>query len=170
MVGRDIPAAVQSDLEGEASGHALIAFLEIRHHNLADPIRVVSDLINYQFEGETWTGIPFDVVPLNDDDQVSFLQISVPNTDRRIGQALRDAQSRAVIRMVVCSTLDFDLSVDPRAEVGSAAPVLVVEDFELFDVQADAGMVTGRALVRDYSQEPFPALRVTQRRTPGLFF
>jgi hypothetical protein len=159
---------VRDDLESVASPHALLAFLTLTHPRLAEPIRVVSDVFDYIWAGETYIGLPFGFQILSDNEGPPSTQIRIQNVDRRIGQALRTVPDRATVRVDVLSSADFDLSVDPRTEVGTPAAIYAFRHFELVDVEVNAVEITGRVFLRDYAQEPW-GRSATQSRCPGLF-
>lgn len=161
--------AVRDDLEAEASAAAMLGFLTVEHPSLVDPIRVVSDVIDYVWGGVTWTGMPFDFAPLSDDESAPTAELRVQNVDRRIGAVLRSLPDRATLRLDILSSEDFDLSVEPRAEIGSAAPIYSFSHVELVDVTANPVEITGRVFLRDPTQEPWPGIFATQSRLPGLF-
>ena len=168
-MSRSLPQSVAVDLERSSAPDALIWFLTIRHGNLRDPIRVVSDVFDYLVDGDLYTGILFDAQPLTDTDQAPAAQLRVPNVDRRIGQALQDATGRATVEAVARTTADFDLSLDPREPVGTPATIYSFAHFDLVDVEVNAAEITGRLMLADYTQEPWPATRATADRCPGLF-
>jgi hypothetical protein len=91
------------------------------------------------------------------------------NIDRRIGQALRASDVRAKVRLELRSSADFDLSQDPRVETASTAPIYAFRHFELVNVEGDAAQLVGDVELADYSVEPWPNVRATQDRLPGLF-
>ena len=167
--GRTIPAAVAKEIERQTSPDALIWFLTITHVSLAVPIRVVSDHFDYIVDGETYQGFPFDALPLNDNDQQPSAELIVPNIDRRIGRALENAKGRAIVQATARTTSEFDLTLDPREAIGGLTSIYSWQQFELTEVQGDAMMLTGRISLIDYSQEPWPYLRATADRCPGLF-
>ena len=156
-------------LEQESSPDAILGFLTIEHPNLADPIRVVSDVMAYEVDGIRYEGIPFTMRVLTDGEGPPRTQIVMQNIDRRIGEAVRKTQVRATVRLEVRSSADFDLSQDPRVPINSAAPIYTFSHFELTGVDWDAVQMTGDVERADYSVEPFPSVRATQDRTPGLF-
>lgn len=166
---RSIPPSTQADLERTSSPDALIWFLTITHENLADPIRIVSDVFDYLVNGDLFRGIVFDAVPLTDTDQAPTTELRVQNIDRRIGQALRDATGRAKVEAVARSTADFDLALEPREPLGTPATIYSFSHYDLVDVEVNAAEITGRLMLADYSQEPFPSIRATADRCPGLF-
>ncbi|MES2753777.1 MAG: DUF1833 family protein [Pseudomonadota bacterium] len=169
MTYRDVPAAPLAALERQETPEALLAFLTITHENLPAPIRVVSDVMDYVIGGATWIGLPFDYQILTDDEGAPQSQIRMQNVDRRIGQALRSVNSRAQMSLTIRSSADFNLSVDPRTEAVANPPLYQFLQFDLVDVTVNAVEITGRVMLRDYAQEPWPGLRATQSRVPGLF-
>lgn len=156
-------------LESENAPDALLAFLTIEHPALADPIRVVSDVMAYVVDGFRFEGIPFGIKQLTDNETGPRTQIVVQNLDRRIGEALRKSDVRATVRLDLRSSADFDLSVDPRTEVASTAPIYAFQYFELVNVEGDVAQLVGDVEMADYSVEPWPNVRATQDRLPGLF-
>ncbi|MEL6100482.1 MAG: DUF1833 family protein [Pseudomonadota bacterium] len=168
-MNRNVPANVRTALEQPETGIALLAFLTIRHSELDVPIRVVSDPLNYVWGGETYTGILFDFRPLTDTDAQPTTELRVPNVDRRIGQAVLDANDRPQVQMSILSSADFDLTVNPRTEIGTATPIYAYSHFELREVSVDPVELRGTVTLRDYSVEPWPGLSATESRLPGLF-
>lgn len=169
MTFRTVPAAPMAVLERQDAPDALLAFLAITHESLSEPVRVVSDVMDYVVGGQTWTGLPFDYQMLSDDEGPPTSQLRMQNVDRRIGQALRRVNSRAQLTLTIRSSADFNLSVDPRTEAVANPAVYEFRQFDLVDVTVNAVEITGRIMLRDYAQEPFPGLRATQSRVPGLF-
>ncbi len=166
---RIIPPATRAALEQPQSPTALLAFLTIDHVNLQKPIRAVSDVFDYVWGGETFAGIPFEFVMVRDDDAPPTTQLRVQNVDRMLGEALRSMTGRARVSVDVLASSDFDLTAVPRVEVGEATSIYAMRRFELIDVTVTAIDVTGTVMLRDYSQEPYPGLRATMARCPGLY-
>lgn len=173
-MSRHITPADAADLQAEASPHALLAFVTIEHPNLSEPIRAVNDELDYLVTegGQTrlFRGLPFEIPPATDTDQAPVTRLRVPNIDRRIGEAIRNSMDRAKVALAVRSTEDFDLGQVPRVELGGErAPIYSFAHFELTDVQTDAIELTGSLMLRDYTQQPWPATRATEGRCPALF-
>lgn len=166
---RDIPSGARRTVEDPASPHALLAFLTITHQNLSEPIHVVSDVFDYVLEGVTFVSAPFDAKPLTDTDAPPSTEIRVQNVDRRIGEALEVVTGRAQAALFVISSEDFDLSQVPRVPVRTPSMIYSFRYFDLVDVHADTIEFTGRLMLRDYSQEPWPGIFATQNRLPGLY-
>lgn len=169
MTDRVIDADVRAGLEAPETPDALLAFLTITHPGLSDPIRVVSDVMDYLVDGQTFVGMPFDYRILSDTEAAPGTELRMQNVDRRIGLALRQIKERAKLRLEIRSSADFDLSLDPRAETVSGAAVYAFDQFELVDVSVDGAEITGRVMLRDYAQESWPGIRATQSRCPALF-
>jgi hypothetical protein len=166
-VSRSIPAA--ADVFAEASGDVWLPFLQIDHPALSEPIRVVSDVLSYTWGGATWLPYPFALARLTDEDAQPETRLIVQNIDRRLGSALRVLSGRASVSMWLLSSSDFDLTLDPREPLGTPTPLYTFADYDLTDVTIDPIQITGRVTVRDYSTEPWPGIRATQDRFPGLF-
>ena len=168
-MSRVIDADIKTALEAPDSVDALLAFLTITHPLLPDPIRVVSDVIDYVVDGQTFKGLPFEFGILSDNEGPPMTELRVQNVDRKIGQALLVLNDRAKVALEIRSSADFDLSLDPREELPGGAPLYQFAEFDLIDVTATVADITGRIMLRDFSQEPWPGQRCTQSRFPGLF-
>ena len=95
--------------------------------------------------------------------------IRVPNVDRKVMQAVRRSHERAKVTLEICSSVDFDLTVTPRQEIGSAAVMYSFAQFNLVDIEANVQTISGKVMLRDYAQEPWPSMTASRRRTPGLW-
>lgn len=161
------------DLDRTDSPHALIWFLTIEHPSLNPPIRVVGDFSDYAIGGVAYKRAPFEVQPLTDNDQTPSAELRVPNIDRRIAAALESDLdgTRATVSAMAHSSADFDLSADPIVPLdeGDLPEIYSFHLFELADVTGDTLELTGRITLIDITQEPWPYIRATQDRFPGLF-
>lgn len=166
---RQIPATARENLQRPNAPDAVLAFLTIEHPNLVEPIRVVSDVLDYSWQDEIWIGLPFGFRLVTDDDAPPTTVLRVQNVDRKLGAALRTLPGRASCRVDVLSSADFDLTVVPRVPLGEVTPIYGLKHFELVDVTVTAIEVSGTLMLRDYSQEPWPGVSATQSRCPGLF-
>lgn len=168
-MSRPIDATVRAGLEAPESADALLAFITITHPLLPEPIRAVSDVMDYVVDGNTFVGLPFEFGLLTDGDGPPMTEIRVQNVDARLGRALFGLSDRASVTLEIRSSADFDLSVDPREELPGGSVIYAFTGFDLIDVTVTNSDVSGRVMLRDYSQEPWPGLRCTQSRVPGLF-
>ena len=168
-MSRVIDADVLAGLEAPESPDALIAFLTVSHLLLPEPIRVVSDVMDYMAGGYLFTGLPFEFGILTDSEGPLMTELRMQNVDARIGRALLGLNDRANVALEIRSSTDFDLSVDPRTELPGGSAIYAFTGFDLIDVKVTASDVSGRVMLRDYSQEPWPGTRCTQSRMPALF-
>lgn len=169
-MSRNLTPAIIGDLQDPGSPNALIAFLTLTHANLQDPIRVVSDPLDFQVDGLLYIGCPFDFVLMMDEDEPPTTQLRVQNVDRRIGEAVRPAVGRVKVALELRSLADFDLTAVPRVELGpTAPPIYGFRHFELTNVTTNALSVTGTVMLRDYTQSQWPGKSATLSRCPGLF-
>lgn len=169
MTQRIVPAPVRTDLERESAVDAILAFALIEHPALTEPLRVVADTMDYLRDGHLWQGVLFGFSLPTDGEEAPSCRLSVPNVDGRIGRALRQLTAGAQVTLEICSSADFDLSLDPREPLGVVSPVIAPTKWQLVDVDCTPSELTGRLMIRDFSQEPFPNVFATQDRLPGLF-
>lgn len=156
-------------LEAQDTPDAALAFLTMEHPNLPDPIRVVSDVMDYKVGAITFVGMPFGVKLLTDSEAVPRSQLVMQNVDRRIGNAVRRSLDRCKVKLEIRSSADFDLTKDPRVQLVAGSPIYAFSSFWLTNVQIDATQLTGDIELEDYSVEPWPSVRATKDRLPGLF-
>ncbi len=168
-MSRIIDADAKAALESPESVDALLAFLVVTHPALPEPIRVVSDVMDYVQDSQTFLGLPFDARILSDGEGPSQTELRMQNVDARIGRALLGLNDRAKVTLTIRSSADFDLSQNPRTELPGGAALYQFADFDLIDVTGTVGDLSGRVMLRDFSQEPWPGQRCTQSRMPGLF-
>lgn len=165
-----LTSAQLADLDALSSPHALIVFLRVSHSALLDDIRVVNDVLPYVRGGETWEAVPGLKPRLVDDsDGTPRTVLELPNIDRTVGRALRATNERALVSVEVLSSADFDLTVEPRTEIGTAEVYYAFRHFETLSASVTAVSAEIQIVLRDYSQEPWPAIRATQDRLPGVF-
>ncbi|PTV94014.1 uncharacterized protein DUF1833 [Rhodobacter aestuarii] len=169
MTQRILPTGTRQSLEATESVHTILAFVTIEHPNLIEPMRVVADCMDYLRDGYLWQGLLFGFTLPTDGDEAPSCRLTVPNVDRRIGMALRQLADRATVTLEICSSADFDLSLDPREPKGTVMPVIAPTKWDLVDIDCNVAELTGRLMIRDFSQEPFPSVFATQDRLPGLF-
>lgn len=162
-------SAQRADLLASHSPHALVAFLTIQHGSLGQPLRVVNDGAPYVYGGQRYGAASFGYRLVPDAEQAPRTVLQVQNIDGKIGQALRLTDKGARVELELLSTADFDLSVNPRTEIGTAEIYEYYRDFVIKSVTVDAVLVEGRLGSKEYTQEPWPKTRATQNSLPGLF-
>lgn len=166
---RRISSGFRREIERTESGEIALIFLAISHPELEEIIRVVSDPKDFVWGGETFQGFQFEIDLLTDNDRFPEARLTIQNVDQRIGEALRKVTAPARLRIDVLAGSQFDLTVSPRAEIGTAQPEYTADALYLVDVEVDVMQITGRITSWNYSQELWPGIRATQDRCPGLF-
>jgi len=161
--------SVRSDLYSPQSPNALLPFAVVSHDNLPEPLRFVSDPLDFVLDGETYLGCPFSIRLLSDNDKTPVATLVVNSVTRKMSSLLKQVKGRVKLKLELRSTADFDLSVVPRVSVGTVQPLYSFNHFELIDITCNPIQVTAKVILRDYSQEPWPGQRATQSRCPGLF-
>lgn len=123
-----------------------------------EPYFFANDLDGLTFDGDDYIGYPFSLQLLSDQDRIPEARLVIQNVDRRIGQAVN------AVNRVIRVTLSVIIQ-------GVSSKVLVwrAEDQILQNVTGSAQSIEGS--IRSYfdEQEPFPFLRVTKNRFPGLY-
>lgn len=168
-VERDITAAARESLNAEQSQDALLTFAEVSHPLLSEPLRVVTDVLPYVWNGATWHPVMFEFEAVTDSDRPPEARIILPAIDQTISQALIALPQRAIISVWVLTSADFDLTQEPRTAIGTPVPLMDLLNYELIDVRGGVSEASGRIKLRDFSQEPWPGIRATESRCPGLF-
>jgi len=170
---RSINVSFRKEAESSLSGEADLCFLTITHYKLIDPIRVVWDVKDYVYAGNTFIGFPFDIQIMSDDETPPKAQLTIQNIDSRIGETIRSLVSPPRLKLEILSTLDFNTAVDPRVELsGGSPPSNVIYSFDrafLTNVKVDFLTVSGDIVGWDYLQRVWPGKRATQALCPGLF-
>lgn len=168
MTSRDISGAYRADLEARESPHVLLYFLEVTHENLITPIRLVTDVHDYVWQGNTWIGgIRFDATEMTDVAGTPYMELRIANIDRRIGQAAENTHLRPEVALYELSSVDFDVTVDPRTEIGTPTILYQAVGFTMVDINADAAELTARVTMWDDTREPWPIARATAAALPG---
>lgn len=140
--------------------HADDAFpvlLTISHPTLKEPYRFVRNRVPVTSRGQLFLASHFEIELPGDGDEVPKATLTVANVDRRIGQTLQAMVTPAtcLIELVLSSTPD-------EVERSWGQLSLTEATWDAFTVQGILSRVA-------YWDEPFPFIRVTPARFPGLF-
>lgn len=166
---RTVPAGVRREIDRQESPEFYLTFLTIKHKTLIEPIRVVGDPKNFTLDGHLFRGSKFSIQLLSDTEGMPEARLSIQNIDRRIGQAIQVADDPAKLKIEVITGSQFDLTVEPRIELGASERVYSADQLILHGVQGNSIALTGSIRSWDYTQELYPGMRATQDRFPGLF-
>lgn len=165
---RDIQQSFRISSESSFSDEVDLIFLRISHASIST-IRVVNDTNDYILGGNTYIGFPFDIEILSDDEGPPTARLSIQNVDPRIGDSIRSLMTPPTLAIRLISSTDFDLTVDPHTEIGTATLVYVADSLFLINVSVDIMTITAQIVGWDYQQRVWPHERATQDNFPGLF-
>lgn len=169
-IQRDIPDTIRNALEQEHTSDFPLIFLTITHPELIDAIRVVNDAADFMLSGNLYRGYEFEIKLLTDDDEPPKANLRIQNIDRAISQALMKTVNPAMVSIQLIAASEFNLTVDPRTELGSTEYIYNAQQLYLTDVTGDALWIEGTLRSWDYTQETWPAIRATEARFPGLYW
>lgn len=166
---RIISAYYVRELLKQQSAEAWLFFLRITHTNLADPICVVSDAVDYEYNGDTYIGFLFEIELLSDGARTPETRLRVQNVDQKIGNTVRQLVGAPKLTISLIAASDFDQTVTPRTPITVPEPLWEARNLYLRDVKGDALELEGRITAKNYDQEPWPSRRATKRRCPGAW-
>lgn len=173
-IERTVPAGVRREIDRQESPEFYLTFLTITHRTLIEPIRVVGDPKSFVLKdagaiARTYLPYSFAIQILSDSEGMPEARLTIQNIDRRIGQAIQNADEPAKLLIEVCAASEFDLTVDPRVEDTTAEKIYTADQLILHGVEANPMQLTGSIRSWDYTQELWPGMHATQDRFPGLF-
>lgn len=164
------PISELMDITSRGSIHVPLVFLRMTHPRLPGPVRVVRDAprIGYVWGGEIWTAIPFGFTIMADNDTVPEVRLTLPNVTSRYLTAFENVIDPPRIETWLISSANFDLTVNPRTEIGTAHVEWSHPALDLIDTQFNANVLTGRVVMPDLDTESVPPIRVTADRFLGM--
>lgn len=170
---RAITTPLRRALEEPRSAEYIAILLRITHTTLLEPIRVANDVVDYIYQDETYLGFPFEIELVSDSANVPRGQLRIQNVDRRIGEAIIRLTSPPQLSILLFAQSDFgDISSGSRVRepLTDTDPVPEYEAHHLIlsNVSVNAMAVAGEIQSFDMSNEPWPAIRTTADRLPGL--
>lgn len=168
---RLIPAVIRREIEAQESGLFLLALVEITHPDLLAPIRVANDIVDYLLSGNRYVGMPFELDHITDGDRPPSGRLRVQNVDQRIGEWVLSLSSPPRLRIDIYSGDDFGALDESktRTAIGTPSPFYSARHLRLRNVSVDAVAVSGEIGSWDPGREPWPSIRATKDRLPGLF-
>jgi hypothetical protein len=166
---RTITSAFRTAAQSSFRDEVDLIFLTITHADLGLPIRVVWDTKDFVYGGNTFIGFPFDLELLSDDESPPTARLQIQNVNPQIGDSIRSLLTPPRIKIQLLSSLDFNLNVTPRTEIGTATVIYSADQLFLINVSVDAMVISGQIVGWDYVQRVWPAERATAANFPGLF-
>lgn len=164
---RGLSAAAKQAMFAPQTGEAFIVLLTFSHPSLTDDIRVASDNLTdlpvaggkgVISNGLEYVYCPFAFqLPQEDNTGLASASLTVDNIDRRITQAVRQANSAIDVKIQIILASSPDL-----VEIS-------LDDFQLRRCSYNALTITGDLTLEYFDQEPFPSKRFTPADFPGMF-
>lgn len=155
-------------MESPNSGEFFVFFATITHPDLVSAITVNSDVVDYVYNGSTYYGCAFALVRLTDDEQPPRAKVTIENVDQIIGRVVSALLSPPTIGIQLFVKSDFTDDV-PRKAIGTPTAVESAQGLKLQNVQWDASTITADLVGVDITSRPWPSIRSTSDRLPGLY-
>ncbi|MCI5075545.1 hypothetical protein [Oricola sp.] len=170
-MARSIPLVTRQSLEDYCADNALAFFVELTHEDVAQAVRLVTDGVDYVWDGETWHKSWFEIALLTDSERPPETRFSFPNVDRSKTMQLEHLKGAVQVSFWVISSGYFDLTANPRTvlegeTVETAYQALYLD---LIDVEVGPADVSGMLRGLDVRSEIWPALWVTEALFPGVY-
>lgn len=155
---RNVSAALKKAVYSSETGEAFIILLEITSPEITDPIRVTSDAVDTNHQGNNYVRFPFQVT-LHDEneDQVPRVRLTIDGVDQRVAEAVRRLTEPPDVTQKVVLSSDPD-----TVELG---PIT----FKLRNITVKKRTVTGQLTKKDILNAPFPSGTFNPIDFPGLF-
>lgn len=178
-----LSTAFRNEVEAQDSAEVALVFATVTHPELLFPICVVSEgdkgyseangkIVNYRYNGSLYFGCPFAIQLVTDDDRPPRAQVTLPNVDVRIGLEILPLIDSPKIKLEVLALSDFSAALDTdnaRNPIGTPHVEYAADNLFLTSISGDALAVQGTLSGIDYTSEPWPKIRTTQDRLPGLY-
>ena len=158
---RTISPATLRDMLAQEADRVILICLTISHVTLTPSIRVVNNMKDVTFNGETFIGFPFDITLASESEEtISDVELKIDNIDRRLVESIRGIQTPPDILLQV-------ISVAPD---GTVTQELGDMHFIIQDVNADVLTISATlGFEADYLNEPAVKDRFDPPTAPGLF-
>lgn len=184
---RAVRTAFLEDLEALNSEDLEIVLLTIGYPTFT--VRLVRDVVNYVWLGDTYFAAMFELIFLSDDDKEPHGTLRVPNVDRRIGESILAIEEAPSLRIDILEGSSFtavtgSYAFQPDAfqpdafyerignetiRYGDASPIITADNLFLKNVRCTAQAVEADITALELSVEPFPGVRATKNLLPGLY-
>lgn len=154
---RIVSAPALAALLAENTAEVFLTTLKISGGGIT-PLYFVNDLVDVTIDSIPYIAFPFDLtMPTDDPDKPPVARIRVANATREIIDEIRAATG----------VLQFEISI----RLASSPSIIEYGPWELDGsaVSYDVDIVEVDLRGKDFSQEPFPYIRFTPSRFPGIF-
>lgn len=153
-------------IHARSTDEVFLYLITIDHEDLVEPIYISNDTRDTLGTGQKgvisngieFVYIPFQfILPTLEKDSIPKAKISIDNVTREIVAAIINIQNPPDVRIQIAlasdpNTIEYDLS-----------------GFKIASVTYDAMTIEGDLTVEQYFNEPYPSVKFTPSRFPGLF-
>lgn len=181
-MARDFDTSYLTELNSRRSAELQLVFITISPISPQNftTIRVVNDgsapggrPIEFIRDGETWVGVPFQIKLLTDDDRPPRGSIGVLNVNQEIGLALDGLTSSPRVKIELFRSTDFQRRAAPDDHqfdlISGRESKLTADYLRLRNIDVDGVWAQADLVSWEVASEPYPGVRATQNRLPGLF-
>lgn len=181
---RAISTGLRAAIDATSSSEVVLVFLTITHDDLATPIRLVSEdengvsynsgaIINYNLGGYLHYGCPFSLALLTDDERLPRGQLTFVDPEREFGLAILSIVDSPRLKFELYKLSDWTVgsydSNNARSPSGTPLPEYKADYLFLKNVSSDGILIQAEVASYDLVGEPWPKIRSTHERLPGLF-
>jgi hypothetical protein len=134
----------------------LLLFIRLDHRDLAEPILIVNDTVDYVRNDQVYYGWPINFKMPNNSEGPARGSIIFENIDQRISQTIKVLKGKV--------SLSFFL-------VYKSAPAEIITSYQglfLINVEAKTTYVQAEIVSHGHTATGWPSGRATPARTPGL--
>lgn len=169
---RSISTSLRRALEEPRSQEYVAILLEITHPQLINTIRIANDVVDYEYAGNYYIGFPFEIDLVGDNARTPRGQLRIQNVDRRIGEAVLELVTPPGLSIMLFAQSDFHDTESGndrlRVAISGIVPEYEAHHLVFGNVGGDATAISGDIISYDMSNEPWPGIRTTAERLPGL--
>lgn len=165
---RVLASTFRAAMEASNSSEVPVLFVTITHPDMLIPIYLNSDIRDYVLNGNTFIGAAIDISILSDDSNPPQAKVTIPNVDRRIGDAVLGISTSPILQIELYAASDFTTD-SPAQPIGTPTREYVAPYLQMSNVKCDALNYGADLKSFDLTPEPWPAIRTTRERLPGLY-
>jgi Domain of unknown function (DUF1833) len=165
---RTIASTFRANIEASNTSEVVLIFVTITHPDLDAPLYFNSDIRDYILNDNQYIGAALSVSLLSDENSAPTAKLSIPNVDQIIGETVLNLSTSPQFRMEVYAASDWDTN-NPANALGTPTVEYTAPFLFLRNVACDVLGFTADIISYDLTSEPWPAIRSTADRLPGLF-
>lgn len=152
-----ITSLITASINRDNIKYPFTELLKVFSKGWANPYYFANDLVDVDYDSNTYVGYPFALSLLTSDDSFPQARLAIQNIDTRIGKAVINSANLIQLNIMVLAR--------------TSVPQLVYSAYDLIigDVSCTSSMLSGNISSVMSDQEPFPKYRIHKRNFPGLY-